>query len=254
MSTIPPPMPRWWVSVNSQTEGPHSQAYIAACLSGGQIPATALLCLEGDHRWQPVSGWPQFAAYLGSAPLQAALVDPTPPLPVTAAIGDAPLIHVETRRTSTAAQIPDNVQFAAIYAKYISPIMFVLSTFTCVALLPVTYTNAISLAFVVDGLILLLEMAARLVLFIGAFALPRSPREGSGTMLWGAWLLVASTVLGVLSGFASLPGTQPADVEPPDVLLGFLCMMIPLALIEIGCMIFVLVVLHSFREQLARRR
>ena len=259
MSTVPPvssppPVPRWWVSVNSETEGPHSQAYIAACLSAGQIPATALLCLEGDQRWQPVSSWQQFASYVGPAALQATLAEPLlPPMPTHNPATGTPLIQVQTPRSKTMARLPDNVQLAAIYAKYVSPVLFVVFAFSCVALAPFSYTNSISLAFLVDAVLLVLDLAARLLLFVGAIMLPGSRREGSGTMLLGGWMILGSAVLQILSGFASLPGSQTADVEVPDIFLGLVCVMLPVLLVELGYVIFMLFVLHGFRERLARR-
>ena len=63
----PPPVPRWWMSIDGNPAGPFDESYILACLNGGQVPASALICLEGSQQWQPLSSWPGFARAMQAA-------------------------------------------------------------------------------------------------------------------------------------------------------------------------------------------
>lgn len=213
---------------------------------------TALLCLEGDQHWQPISSWPQFVPNLGSAPVHAVAADPTPP-PLPAIAAESPLILVQSRGTSGTGRVPDSIQTAAVYGKIVSPIIFVLGTFSCIAFLPFSYSNSISLAFVVGSLLFFLEVAARLTMFVGAMAMRGSPKDGSGMMAVGGWLLVGSAGLNILTSFVSLPGTQSAEVEVPEAFLGLFCIMLPVFMIELCYVCYMLFVLHGFRDHLQRR-
>jgi hypothetical protein len=73
-------------------------------------------------------------------------------------------------------------------------------------------------------------------------------------MAVGGWLLLGARALDLLSSFLSLPGTQTADAEPPDAALGLVCFMIPVVVIELAYVIYMLFVLHAFRERLGTRQ
>lgn len=72
---------RWWLSVNGETEGPHNQAYIAACLKSGKLNPATLACPEGSEEWQCLYDWHPFAALVGHEPTQPPMPDFAPPRP-----------------------------------------------------------------------------------------------------------------------------------------------------------------------------
>ena len=71
-------VPRWWLLIDGRPEGPHSQAYILACLNAAQLRGDTLACLDGGQDWKPLSTWPQFAAFPPPLP-----VPPPAPIIVT---------------------------------------------------------------------------------------------------------------------------------------------------------------------------
>lgn len=82
-------VPRWWLLIDGRPEGPHSQAYILACLNAAQLRGDTLACLDGGQDWKTLSTWPQFAAF-------------PPPLPVPP---PAPII-VTQRASSNGSGFP----------------------------------------------------------------------------------------------------------------------------------------------------
>jgi hypothetical protein len=61
-----PPALRWWLSITGSPEGPFDEAQIIARLNAGEVPPSALICLEGSQQWQSLSSWSAFAKELGA--------------------------------------------------------------------------------------------------------------------------------------------------------------------------------------------
>jgi hypothetical protein len=202
---VRPQEPRWWVSVNGQVEGPYGEAYIIACLNAGQIPAGALLCLEGATQWQPLSAWPQFTA-AGTTP---------PPSQFSfTQVDSAPRISASSSTTP-----PDRVKTAITYARFWSPVVFgltLVNTFSSGSDLENTLALFVFFA---------IETAGRGFMLLGANQVADGIRTGTTAMKVGSWILTAAislrlfivlgAVLVIMSHDDSVAGAQ-FNEQPPE--------------------------------------
>lgn len=237
----PPPPPRWWVTSNGKTEGPFGEAYISACAANGRLPAATLLCLEGTSQWSPITNWPQFSGFVAS-PVMAEVAPFVPPV-IT-----LPTVAVDTRKYATGG-LPGNVQWACTYGRFVSPAIYVLYFFVCIVISPATPNG-----FQGHMTDLFVQFLLRLVMFTGAGMLPRQHRNGAGTMQTCGLLLLGWFLISFLLSLSQpdVQGHAGAEGEemPPEVAVALLaiCFTLPIALGEIGYLIYMAIVLNGFRK------
>lgn len=206
-----PPEPRWWMFVNGQTQGPFNRATVQVYLASGQIHSSALLCLEGNSQWLPLSSWPQFTQHVSQPPTGPA--PPPPPLQlVFQPSGPTPLVSTARRPVI----LSDSVRTTLLYAKVFSPGLLLVNGCVILSLFDPNVGTILDLAF--NLFLLAIEAAARGLMFVGAFQANNHPKQGVGLMWIGGWaltiLLTLKLLFVTLLVLAFLSSTSP-DSTPP---------------------------------------
>jgi hypothetical protein len=190
----PPPEPRWWVSVNGQTQGPFNQAYLQPYLASGQIHSSALLCLEGNSQWLPLMSWPQFTQHVPPHAPQPPAPPPSPPQLISQP--SPPIPRFSTSHSHRTVALSDSVRTATLYAKVFSPGLLLVNGCVILSLFDPNVGTILDLAF--NLFLLAIEAAARGLMFVGAFQANNHPKQGIGLMWVGGWALTILLTLKLL--------------------------------------------------------
>lgn len=214
--------PRWWLAINGQPEGPHSHAYVVACLKTGQLDANVLACPESGQRWAAISSWPAFAMVPTTA---------SSPLPVADQIGYSKSDNDVGMLTNP--QLPLMANVICIYCIVITPILWTVNVSLTLVLGVQNQTAAFFtiLASVLDTII-------TMMLFVGGLRFRDLRASGSRLIKLGCWVSIVSIAVLLLAGILlAMIETVPAPEEqiPWSPLEFFSCLLIP---IYIGGRIF----------------
>ena len=228
-----PSLPRWWLSLDGDADGPHSYAYIVACLKAGQINPSALACPEGSQQWKTLQEWPQFTAVL----------------PKPAEAYNEPPLHFGGKEQADKAspanrRLPNMAHWICVYCIYVVPILFVVVWITSFASDPMFHENSRYRVTEMNWSVFsfLSDLASVILMVVGGLRLRVFKRLGPALIKIGIGLHLAVGVISVvvfvaMSNAASQTDFVPDDADPGPIIV-LMLLMFPLLL---GVLVFEIV-------------
>ena len=92
----------WWLAKGGQSEGPYSEAYLAAAMLGGAVSSDMLACPVGGSQWRPLREWPSFVSVILTLKAEATATR-SGLVASHSGGGDQPPEHEDNRSLETAA-------------------------------------------------------------------------------------------------------------------------------------------------------
>jgi len=225
---------RWWLALNGQTDGPRTQAFIAAGLQSGNLNRTTLCCLEGEAEWKPLTAWAEFATVANATSAPPPPTFGSASLPPPPDFGQGKLNHPGYDNLLTNPRLPKMANWICIFTILLLPLYWVfdaLESLVTMSSLPPQFDSNIALfvfTFLIGGP---LTLAITAFLVAGGLRLRDLRASGLRIIRIGIWCDLGFMAIELLVGLILILAmdTQEVTMNGGVLLIEFVTMLLGLS-------------------------